>query len=91
MIGEVKVEFLVNEAGTLRTTFFNRQNEIQYTQEEQGYTQGVGLSYQINFNNFKDFLEKIGLRKVESVPTHKKNEQEIELNEKNIELWTPNI
>ena len=60
---EVKVEFLLNEEGTLRSTVFNRQNEIQYTEEEEGYTQGVGLSYQFDFDDTKEFLEKIGLRK----------------------------
>lgn len=63
--GEVKVEFLLNEEGTLRSTVFNRQNEIQYTEEEEGYTQGVGLSYQFDFDNGKEFLEKIGLKKKE--------------------------
>ena len=63
--GEVKVEFLLNKEGTLRSTVFNRQNEIQYTEEEEGYTQGVGLSYQFDFDNGKEFLEKIGLKKKE--------------------------
>ncbi|NOR29331.1 MAG: translocation/assembly module TamB [Lutibacter sp.] len=63
VIGEVNVEFLMNEEGTLRSSVFNRQNEIQYTEEEEGYTQGAGLSYQIDFDNSKELLEKIGLRK----------------------------
>ncbi len=61
--GEVKVEFLLNEEGTLRSTVFNRQNEIQYTEEEEGYTQGVGLSYQFDFDNGGELLEKLGLKK----------------------------
>ena len=40
-----------------------RQNEIQYTEEEEGYTQGAGLSYQIDFNNSKELLVKLGLKK----------------------------
>ncbi|MDO6737887.1 translocation/assembly module TamB domain-containing protein [Wenyingzhuangia sp. 2_MG-2023] len=63
VVGEVKVEFLLNKEGTLRSSVFNRQNEIQYSEEEQGYTQGVGLNYQIDFNNLKEMLEKIGLRR----------------------------
>jgi hypothetical protein len=61
--GEVEVEFLLNDEGTLRSKVFNRQNEIQYTEEEEGYTQGVGLSYQFDFDSGKEFLEKIGLKK----------------------------
>ncbi|WP_457615767.1 translocation/assembly module TamB domain-containing protein [Lutibacter sp.] len=63
VIGEVNVEFLMNEEGTLRSSIFNRQNEIQYTEEEEGYTQGVGMTYQIDFDNGKELLEKIGLKK----------------------------
>jgi hypothetical protein len=63
IIGEVNFEFLLNEEGTLRSSFFNRQNEIQYSEEEEGYTQGVGLSYQIDFDNSKELLQKLGLRK----------------------------
>ena len=75
--GEVKVEFLLNEEGTLRSTAFNRQNEIQYTEEEEGYTQGVGLAYQFDFDNGGELLEKLGLKKKkienDSIATIKKD------------------
>ncbi|WBX70533.1 translocation/assembly module TamB domain-containing protein [Tenacibaculum retecalamus] len=63
VVGEVKVEVLLNEEGNLRGTVFNRQNEVQYSTEEEGYTQGVGISYQVNFNNLSDLSKKIGLKK----------------------------
>ncbi len=63
VVGEVKVEVLLNKDGNFRGVIFNRQNEIQYTTEEEGYTQGVGLSYQVNFNNLSELLTKIGLKK----------------------------
>ena len=65
VVGEVKVEVLLNEEGNLRGTVFNRQNEIQYSTEEEGYTQGIGLSYQVNFNNLSDLGRKLGLKKKE--------------------------
>ena len=58
VIGEVKVEVLLNKQGNFRGTIFNRQNEIQYSTEEEGYTQGVGLSYQVNFNKLADLFTK---------------------------------
>ena len=68
IIGEVKIEVLLNEDGTLRGTVFNRQNEVQYsTTEEEGYTQGIGLSYQVNFNNLSELAKKIKLRKNKKV------------------------
>lgn len=63
VIGEIKVEFLLNEEGSLRSTVFNRQNEIQYLDEEDGYTQGIGLSYQVDFDSFNELLEKLRLKK----------------------------
>jgi hypothetical protein len=63
IIGEVNIELLLNEEGNLRSSIFNRQNEIQYSQEEEGYTQGVGLSYQIDFDNGNELLEKLGLKR----------------------------
>ncbi len=66
VIGEVNVEFLMNEEGTLRSSIFNRQNEIQYTEEEEGYTQGVGMAYQIDFDNGRDLLEILRLKKRKS-------------------------
>jgi TamB, inner membrane protein subunit of TAM complex len=63
IIGEVNVEFLMNDEGTLRSSVFNRQNEIQYTEEEEGYTQGAGINYQIDFDSSKELLEKIRLKK----------------------------
>ncbi len=61
VVGEVKVEVLLNEQGSFRGVIFNRQNEIQYSQQEEGYTQGVGLSYQVNFNTLRELLDKIGV------------------------------
>ena len=63
VIGEVKVEVLLNTEGNFRGVIFNRQNEIQYTTEDQGYTQGLGLSYQVNFNTLDGLLTKLGLKK----------------------------
>ena len=63
LVGEASVEFLLNKEGTLKSTIFNRQNEIQYTEEEEGYTQGVGLTYQFDFDNGRELLEKLGFKK----------------------------
>ena len=66
VIGEVKIEVILNKEGNFRGTIFNRQNEIQYSQQEEGYTQGVGLSYQVNFNTLSELFSKIGSKKKSS-------------------------
>ena len=63
VVGEVKVEVLLNKEGTFRGTIFNRQNEIQYTAEDQGYTQGIGLSYQVNFNTLSGLLKSAAAKR----------------------------
>ncbi|MFT5762576.1 MAG: hypothetical protein ACI8WA_001706, partial [Polaribacter sp.] len=67
VVGEVKVEIMLNEKGNFRAVIFNRQNEIQYSSEEEGYTQGVGLTYQVDFNSLSDLLKKIGLKKKKEI------------------------
>ena len=59
-----------NEEGTLSAKFFNRENEIQaFLGDRQGYTQGVGLSYEVDFNSFKELMRKMFKRdKVDDAP-----------------------
>ncbi|GGW22146.1 DUF490 domain-containing protein [Arenibacter certesii] len=58
--GDVEVQVLLNEEGTLSAKIFNRENEIQqFLADRQGYTQGVGLSYQVDFDSFRALLRKI--------------------------------
>jgi hypothetical protein len=58
--GDVEVQVLLNEEGTLRAKIFNRENEIQqFLANQTGYTQGVGLSYEVDFNTFNELLRKV--------------------------------
>jgi len=59
IIGDLEIEFLLNEDGTLRAKVFNRENNIQFIGEEIGFTQGVGLSYKVDFDTFKELIRKI--------------------------------
>ncbi|WP_396600917.1 translocation/assembly module TamB domain-containing protein [Algibacter sp. R77976] len=57
--GDVEIDFLLNEDGTLTAQVFNRENSIQNFGEDIGYTQGVGLSYNVDFDTFKELLQKL--------------------------------
>nr|WP_279347039.1 translocation/assembly module TamB domain-containing protein [Gramella sp. AN32] len=59
IIGDLEIDFLLNEDGSLRATIFNRENNIQFIGEEIGFTQGVGLSYSVDFDTFKELIRKI--------------------------------
>ena len=57
--GDAEIELLLNEDGTLSAKFFNRENTIRNFGEEIGYTQGVGLSYNVEFDRFRELLRII--------------------------------
>lgn len=57
LIGNVNVEYLLNEQGTFRISIFNESNDYSVVQQKDAgqFTQGVGISYQEEFNNVRDF------------------------------------
>ena len=72
--GDFEIQVLLNEEGTLSAKFFSRQSEIQtFLPDQQGSTQGAGLSYEVDFNSFKELFRKI-LRKKEDKKEIKKED-----------------
>ncbi len=59
IIGNVEFLYRVNEDGTLNLRFFNRENDINYIGEGIGYTQGGGISYEVDFDKFNELVNKI--------------------------------
>jgi hypothetical protein len=59
VVGDVEILYRVNEDGTVNLRFFNRENDISYIGEGIGYTQGVGISYEVDFDTFKELANKI--------------------------------
>ncbi|MDA9124353.1 translocation/assembly module TamB [bacterium] len=59
IVGNVQIDFILNEEGSLRAKVFNKENEFRYIGDELGYTQGVGLSYNVDFDTFKELIKKI--------------------------------
>mgnify|MGYP002639901423 CR=1 FL=1 len=57
--GDVEVQWLVNEDGSLRVKFFNRQAELQFIGEDQTFEQGVGISYSVDFDTLRELIKKI--------------------------------
>ncbi len=63
--GDIEVQWLVNEDGSLRINFFNRQADIQFIGEDQIFEQGAGVSYSVDFDTFSELIHKLFNRKVE--------------------------
>jgi hypothetical protein len=59
VVGDVEILYRVNKDGTLNLRVFNRENDITYIGEVIGYTQGIGITYQVDFDNIKEFLQKV--------------------------------
>lgn len=57
--GDVQIDWLLNDDGSLRAKVFNRENTIRNFGEEIGYTQGIGLSYSVEFDTFKELIQII--------------------------------
>lgn len=69
VIGDVEILYRVNADGTLNLRFFNRENDINYIGEGIGYTQGLGISYEVDFDTFKELANKIFKNmKIEKIP-----------------------
>jgi hypothetical protein len=59
IVGDVEVQYRVNEDGTMNLRLFNRENDINYIGQGVGYTQGMGVSYEVDFDTFKELVNKI--------------------------------
>lgn len=55
LIGDVSVEYLVNEKGTFRANAFNKSNTNSVKENAGPFTQGAGISYREDFNSWDDF------------------------------------
>lgn len=62
--GDIEVQWLVNEDGSLRINFFNRQADIQFIGEDQIFEQGAGISYSVDFDTFRELVNKLFNKKI---------------------------
>ncbi|WP_348812346.1 translocation/assembly module TamB domain-containing protein [Flavobacterium maritimum] len=59
IVGDVEVLYRVNDDGSMNLRLFNKENDINYIGQGIGYTQGVGVSYEVDFDTFKELVNKI--------------------------------
>lgn len=57
--GDIEVQWLMNEDGSLRMNFFNRQGDIQFIGEDQIFEQGAGISYSVDFDTMRELMRKL--------------------------------
>ena len=69
--GDFEIQLLLNEEGTLSAKFFSRESEIQEYLADRGAgstQQGIGLSYEVDFNSFKELWRKLFKKKEKEEP-----------------------
>ncbi len=66
--GDLEISFLLNDDGTLSAKVFNRENSIQSFGQDIGYTQGAGLSYNVDFDTFKELIRSLFKKKAKATP-----------------------
>lgn len=59
IVGDFEIELKLNEDRTLTMKIFNRENTIRNLGEQIGYTQGIGISYKVEFSSFKKLVNKL--------------------------------
>ena len=59
IVGNVEAQFRLNEDNTFRSRVFNRENDINFLGEGIGYTQGIGLTYELDFDTLSELYRKI--------------------------------
>ena len=59
ILGNVQIDFLLNNSGSLRAKVFNKENEYQFFGDEIGFTQGVGISYDVEFDSFSELISSL--------------------------------
>ena len=73
IVGNVEILMQLNDDGTLNAHVFNRENDINYIGEGIGYTQGLGLTYNVEFDTFKEMIRKIFTRKKQTSDSSNQN------------------
>jgi hypothetical protein len=59
VVGNIDIKYRINDDGSFNLHFFNKENDINYIGQDIGYTQGVGISYEVDFDTFSELVDKM--------------------------------
>jgi hypothetical protein len=68
LVGDVEAEYKITKDGRWKAKAFNRSNQFGSTSslaQQNAYTQGVGVQFSTDFENWKEFLDKLFRRNPE--------------------------
>jgi hypothetical protein len=65
IVGAVDIKYRINDDGSFNFHVFNKENDLNYLTQDIGYIQGAGISYEVDFDTFKELVGKMfGSRKL---------------------------
>ena len=59
IVGDIEILYRMNDDGSMNLRLFNKENDINYIGQGIGYTQGVGISYEVDFDTFSELVNKL--------------------------------
>ncbi|MGV7105088.1 translocation/assembly module TamB domain-containing protein [Flavobacterium sp. U410] len=59
LVGNVEAQMQLSKDGSFKARVFNKENDINYIGEGIGYTQGIGLTYSVDFDTFRELIKKV--------------------------------
>jgi hypothetical protein len=70
-VGNVELLWRLDQEGDLNARIFNKENDINFIGQGIGYTQGIGLSYQVDFDTFRELIQKMFKRNrvIQTIPS----------------------
>jgi len=77
IVGNIEAQFRLNKENTFKARAFNRENDINFIGEGIGYTQGIGLTYEVNFNTMSELWRKMFGKKEEAKLENNRKGEEI--------------
>ncbi|MEN8139003.1 MAG: translocation/assembly module TamB domain-containing protein [Bacteroidota bacterium] len=63
IVGDVEILVNITKDGRYKGKMFTRQNVVTDLFQNEGYTQGIGISYQTNFDTFQELIQNLFKRK----------------------------
>ena len=60
--GDIEAVMWLNKEGTLQFRLYNKRTPIEYAGQKEGYTQGAGVRFHVEFDTFKELLKRMGFR-----------------------------
>lgn len=74
LVGNLEIQMKLNEDGTLQAHVFNKENNINYNIGGNiGYTQGIGITYSVDFDTLSELARKVFSKKKIDISTSNSN------------------